>query len=269
MKQKVVYIILAVICILVIGIACFIISDKKLNLDSKTINKLYNYLGSTDIYHCGGLITYGDKTITNSDLSLENTLCMAYYNLDGETISSGNFKVTGKNSNNLEVCKIGEDATLATSDDKKEKCYYSTFNKDSLNKAYNDLYGKNIDDYTKFSIASDKICVLDKENYYCGVAENFNYYLAPDATIMRLKNKAIKKHNGDIVIYDYFLKIADNKCYSSNTTTEENTNCTNNIPTDINNIDAEFVKKYGTLYKHTFKAAKNDEYYWLQSEIKN
>lgn len=268
MKQKVVCIILVVVFLIVFGVACFLISDKKLDLDSKLVNDLYNKLGSTDIYHCGGLITYGDNPITSADISPENALCNAYYNLASEDITSGNLKITGKNASDMKVCKIGESATLAISDEKNEECYYSTFSKEALNKSYYKTYGSNIDEYNKFYIASDKICVLNEDNYYCGVAENFNYYLAPDATILRLKNKALKKHNGDIVIYDYFLKVSNNKCYATNTTTEEDTNCSSNIPSN-GNIDAKFVEKYGTLYKHTFKTAKNGEYYWIQTEIKN
>jgi len=38
---------------------------------------------------------------------------------------------------------------------------------------------------------------------------------------------------------------------------------------DINNTKEtmSLIKKYGTIYKHTFKEGKNDSYYWFKTEL--
>lgn len=62
------------------------------------------------------------------------------------------------------------------------------------------------------------------------------------------------------------MKIVNGECYSSYVNGTTNNNCTNELPEneDDYNIDYDFLRKYGTLYKHTFKQS-GDTYYWVSS----
>ena len=81
-------------------------------------------------------------------------------------------------------------------------------------------------------------------------------------------NKASEKLNEDIVITDYYLRISDNKCYGSNDSEDEISACSEALENDSVEINEEFVQKYGTLYKHTFKKNNDDNYYWYSSNLK-
>ena len=260
-----IYFIAAIVLMALIIILALILSDKRLDLKSEQVSTLYNYLGEVDVYRCGGLITYKDKAITKDEISNENALCMAYYNLKNDKITTETAKSTRKNKNNIKTCKVGESITLAAKDEENE-CQYSIINKKDLNDSYKKIYGENIKDYSKFFISSTEACYIEGDTYYCGTAESYIYSLTPAATIYRLLNKAVKKINGDIVIYDYFLKESDNKCYPKNNN-EENKECSKEIKS-IENIDEKFVSKYGNIYKHTFKKDDSGNYYWFKSELK-
>ena len=271
MKKKYLFIIL--IIIVLIGIATIVISDKPLDINSEEITKLYSYLGEVDIYHCGGLNAYSKDSISASDIEAENKLCMAYYNLNQDNITSNTLKVTGTNEYDTKYCKLNE-LTFATADD-SEVCSYEELDANSLDKAYEDLYGTKPEtsDEESFYITSKKMCTKEGEKYYCGEATSYNVAIMPEADIYRLKTKAIIKNNGDIVISDYFLKISDNKCYLTTTSEEESSKCTSKLKEigDFSQLSEEkqieFVRDYGALYKHTFKESKTGHYY-LKSERK-
>lgn len=266
MKRKKTIFILAVVCIIIILILVFILGDKSLDLNSNEISTLYKYLGEVDIYHCGGLSTYSKDIITKDDLNEDKKLCMAYYNLNNESISSDTIKSSGVNKNDIKICKIGESITLAT-DEEKDDCEYLTFSKDDLNEAYKDIYGEDISKYTQFFISSSNACYLEGDMYYCGTSETFTYSLAAQATIYRLPYKAVKQLNGDIIIYDYFLKVTDDNCYLTNDSSEVSEDCIEALSKQ-DEIDATFVQKYGSLYKHTFKKNRDGDYYWSNSVLK-
>lgn len=261
-KKKLIYIILAVVCVVVLLIA-HLLSGKKLDMESEQVKELYSYLGEVDIYHCGGLNTYSDKTITKSEISPDNLLCMAYYNLTEkkkETVESKE-----KNKNGDKICKVGENITFAADDD-ESNCNYNVIKTSELSASYKDIYGEEIVEYKDFEITSDKKCFLEEDTYYCGTTETFTYSITPQSTVYRLMKKAVKELNGDIIIYDYFLKDSAGKCYSKNSYTEENEECTNALKDAT--IDKDFLKKYASTYKHTYKKDENGNYYWLKSEVK-
>ena len=264
-KNKKKFIFGAVFCIFIL-ILVICLSDKKMDLESNIITKLYGYLGEVDIYHCGGLITYNEKATNKDNLKNENKLCMAYYLLDSKDKTEDSVNVSGKNQNDTKICKVGENTTITTSSE-NDTCNYSKFSKNSLNKTYKTIYGEEISSSEPFYISSGTACYLEGDTYYCGTAETFTYSLATNATIYRLKSKAVKKINGDIEIYDYFLKVSEDGCYLSNDTDTVSNNCTKALK-DNKKIDAFFVKKYGSVYKHTFKKSSKDNYYWVKSELK-
>jgi len=257
-------VIIIIVAILLVA-AIFFIGDKKLDLESDEIKNLYSYLGEVDIYRCGGLITYNDNETTKEDISSENSLCNAYYNTNENKLKTNSIESTDTNSNKIKICKVGDKTTIAANEDSKE-CTYNTISKEDLNETYKKIYGEDIKTYEeKFQISDSKTCYLEGETYYCGEAETYTYSLGNDATIYRLMDKALKTHNGKITITDYFLKISSNKCYASNNSTNELTTCSEEI-TSGKKIDAELIKKYGSLYKHTFVKDANENYYWNKSE---
>ena len=64
----------------------------------------------------------------------------------------------------------------------------------ALNKAYKEIYGEDIKDYSIFYISSKEACYLEGEEYYCGNAETFTFSLVQEAKIYRLMNKAYQKY---------------------------------------------------------------------------
>ena len=91
----------------------------------------------------------------------------------------------------------------------------------------------------------------------------------PEATVYRLIDKAVEKLNNDIVITDYYLRLSDNKCYPSNTNSDEITECSDVLKNnDDLEIDSEFIYKYGSVYKHVFKLDNDGNYYWYSSDLK-
>ncbi len=273
MKKKNIFITIIVLCIIAIGITLCFIGDKRLNVEDKLINELYSYLGEVDIYHCGGLNAYSSSSVTKESITNSNLLCMAYYNLKEDQKEANTSKSTGKNKNDNKICKIGEEVTFTT-DEETNECSYEVLKKEDLNAAYQGLYGTNIKDYEEFYITNDDACYLEGDSYYCGAAETFTVSLAPASTIYRLIDKAIEKRNGEINIYDYFLKISENKCYMTNGSDNENEDCTkalSKLDGSFSNLKeeekAKFMKKYGKLYRHTYELNK-DNYYWTKSEQK-
>ncbi len=263
MKEKNLFPFIAVICVFLVVIISLIAKDKKLSLDSAEVKKLYSYLGEVDTYHCGGLKTYNGSDVSLNNLNKDDILCMAYFNLDENKKSGGETSVTNKNDSDVAVCNINDDVTIAAKEN-TDKCSYFTVSKEELNNSYKKMYGEEIKDYVNFYTSNNEKCFLSDDTYYCGLAETYNYSIGSDATIYRLLNKAIKKNNGEIIIYDYFLKVMNDTCYNTATNATENAECTEALKDDI---DKAFVEKYGTQYKHTFKKDRKGNYYWFKSEM--
>ncbi len=270
MKKKVLTI--GVIGVLVIILILVILTgDKALDVNSKLIKDLYTYLGEADIYHCGGLNAYSGSKETKDSLDNSNLLCMAYYKVDSKDVKEETEKVTGKNASDTKICKIGDSVTLTAKDDEKE-CSYKVIDKNKLNEAFKGLYGSDIKDYSEFYITYDEACYLEGDSYYCGKAETFTFSLAKDSEVYRLIAKASKSLNDDIVITDYYLRVSDSKCYLTNGNDSLDNECSaalEKLDKSFINLSDEdktdFIKKYGKMYKHTFKTENNKDYYWYQS----
>lgn len=270
MKKKNIFTILAVVILIVLVVFIVFFQDKKLDITSKQVTDLYKSLGEVDINKCGGLITYSDKAMTESDLDVENRLCQAYYNLDDNQKNTQTIKSDGKNENNVKTCKVGDNTTLATTNDDESECTYQVIEYSSLKEKYQNIYGNDMPEQDKFYVSGKNVCIKEGEKYFCGEAENYKMSIAPETTIYRIIDKAIQKLDGEIIIYDYFLKISNNVCYSGNNNTE-NKECSDVIKDkNLDNDDEaiKIVKKYGSVYKHTFKENSNKNHYWYKSELK-
>ena len=269
MKKKNIITILAVIILVILIVFIVLFQDKKLDITSKEVTELYKALGEVDINKCGGLITYIDKTITANDIDINNRLCRTYNSLNDDQINTQVEKSSKINSNGIKICKIGESTTLATTNENETECEYQTIESSKLKESYQMIYGSEISEEDKFYISDKEICIKEGEVYYCGNAENYNVSISPEFTIYRIIDKAIEKTTGELIIYDYFLKISNNICYSTNTNSEVK-ECSSEIKNkDLTNDEAiKIVKKYGSIYKHTFKSDSNKNHYWYKSELK-
>jgi len=256
---------LLVAIILVVVIIFFLIGDKKLDIEDKEVAELYSYLGEVDIYRCGGLQVYnGKETTTLNDLDNSLALCNAYYNIN-DKIDTKKAQSTGKDSSKNKVCKVGDNLTFITQEN-SDNCVYKTITKETLNKAYDLVYGNNIDKYIdKFAISNSEACYLEGETYICGNTGTYTYSIGTDATVYRLMNKAIKTYNERIIISDYYLRIADNVCYGSSENDNEIKECSDELK-NIEKVDAKFITKYGKLYKHTFEKNSDNSYFWKKTE---
>ena len=65
-------------------------------------------------------------------------------------------------------------------------------------------------------------------------------------------------------MYDYFLKVINDECYTSFMTNDKNDKCSKKYD-NKKNIDYNFMKRYGVVYKHIFQK-DGDNYYWVSSE---
>ncbi len=265
MKKTISIIASVIIIILVIFIACNT-GDKSLDIKSEEVKNLYSYLGEVNTNHCGGLNTYTNNDISKKELTDENTLCNAYYHVSKDKYAANTVKSNGVNASGEKICTIGN-ITLATNEN-SDSCEYKIIASQDINEAYQKLYGEEAKDINRFFISDKEACIKEGDKYYCGPSETFTISIAPEATIYRLIDKATKsKDKNNIYIYDYFLKVSDNKCYKSNNANDEDADCTSELKNAT--INNEFIKKYGAYYKHTYKKDSNNNYYWTQSGLKN
>lgn len=258
LNKKLVYIISAIVLIAVVVIV-IVLNSQKLDADSKEVQELYSFLGSNDLQVCEGLLNYSDREINYDTLSTEAKICLAYSLVDENNINTLKIDKTKKNN----TCSINDKIKFATDNYEDKICTVSKIDKETLNNQYKKMYGKDIEDYKEFSFDASTTCIYDDGNYYCGLKENYTYTIGAEPTTYRSIKKVDNKKD-EIIIYDYFLKIVNNECYSSYVNEKKDDKCTDKY--EVNkDMKYSFLKKYGTLYKHTFKKQDNN-YYWVSSE---
>lgn len=240
-----------------------LIVGKSVNVDNKNITELYNYISNESLDKCNGLIMYGDSLITYNDLSGNDRLCITYSKIN---ITEKDYEnVVLKKDKKDKVCTLEGSKVFATDDYEGKKCTVKKYNKDLINNQYKKIFGKDVEESTDiFNVDDYNVCYLYNDSYYCGLSETFSFTIGNEALIYRVLNKAIEKGN-TIIIYDYFLKINDSKCYTSYIGTKENNDCTKNYKSK-DKMSYKFLNKYGTKYKHIFKKEKENDYYsWISS----
>ena len=232
-------------------------SKNKLDTEDKLVVNLNNLFNIEDLNNCNGLFNYTEDKVEYSDINNGIKLCIAYHKSNIKEFDTK----TIKPEKGKDICKL--DNMTFRVDEKTNECTYYKVAKSTIEKTYKNIFGKNIEDTKEFNIDNLNICYLKDDNYYCGLSETFTYTIGSESTIYRVIKKAVEKGD-NIIIYDYFLKIRDNKCYSNYTTTKELSKCSDKY--DGKNMNYKLMKKYGTLYKHTYKKDSNNNYYWISSE---
>lgn len=246
------------IVITIILLVVWLTNRNNLETDSKLVTELHNYFSSDDLGNCEGLFTYAEDKIEYKDVNSETRICLAYQKAtikDPELIT---LKATKKKN----TCT--EDGMTFKKNDETNTCSVSKIKRNDIDESYKKLYGKTIEDNDSFRIDNLNICYLKDDFYYCGLSETFTYTLGSESIIYRVMQKAVEK-GSDIVIYDYFVKINEDTCFQNYTTTTVNEKCTDEYA-NKKEVNYNFMKKYGTEYKHIFKKAKDGTYYWASSE---
>ena len=256
---------LAIIAILIIIlIVVLVIRSRTLDPESELVTDIYTYLGNNDLEVCNGLATYAPDEVTYDDLENAMRICVAYSLL--ELDDSSMLKVDKTQKNN--TCTVGEsnNITFATDNYEDDICTLTKVSSDEVNEQYEKMYGQSIENYESFQYNETTICQYDSGFYYCGLAEEYTATFGGEPhTYRTIKN--VTENDDEIIIYDYFLKVVNNECLTSYTGTTTNNECTENYSED-EEMSYTFLKRYGTLYKHTFKKSR-DNYYWLSSTPEN
>ena len=169
---------------------------------------------------------------------------------------------TVKPKKKKETCTLN--GMVFRKNDETNECIISKIKKEQIDNSYKKLFGKEIEFNESFKIDNLNICYLKDDYYYCGLSETFTYTYGSESTVYRVIKKAEEK-SSDIIIYDYFVKINNNKCYKNYTTADINDTCTEQYKNN-KNINYKFMKKYTTEYKHVYRKLEDGTYYWISSE---
>ena len=247
---------LTVILTITLAIMLFI-SRYNIDINSDKVTELFNYFNIKDLSNCNGLINYSDKLVGYKDIEEETRVCIAYNkanlsNIEIETLNVQKKKNTCKKDNM--VFKSENDKT----------CEIKKISREVVDNNYKKMFGHDISEMETFRVDSNTICYLKDDYYYCGDSEVSVYTIGLEASIYRVIRDA-KEKDGEVEIRDFFIKVNGKKCYSNYTTTTEIEECSKELSND-KKVDYNFMKKYGTQYKHTYKKAKNNTYYWVSSE---
>ena len=166
------------------------------------------------------------------------------------------------------ICKLDDELIFATDNYEDKICTLTKLNKDEVNNEYKNMFGSDISEYKQFQYDGATICYVKDDAYYCGLSETFTYSIGAEPHTYRAIKDAYKKGD-ELIIYDYFLKVINDECFTSYMDTTKNDKCSTNY-SELTNKDMtyKFLKKNGTLYKHTFKK-DGKSYYWVSSKPGN
>ena len=258
-KPDIISIVLIVILILLL---CFLVGYKIKNWGilssrNKTVKELYSYFSTEDLGECEGLFNYSTEKVTYDNVSATAKLCIAYHKANEDEFKKVSYEGD-------KTCKE-DNMVFKTDTDEGTICTVNKIKRDVIDESYKKIFGQDIENNEEFKYDGTHICYLKDDYYYCGLSENMKITLTNDITVFRSVARAEKKDD-TITIYDYFTKITNDNCYLNYTTLNLNQMCTTNLPKDIDNIDYDFIEKYGVKYKHIYKKAKDGTYYWVSSE---
>ena len=230
--------------------------DKEIEI-SPQIDEIYNYFTTDDLNNCHGLFQYSDSLVEYESIDSDILLCVAYH----KTEITGEKEVL-KVSKKKTTCK--KDNMIFRADDGKKECTINKIDRSLIDSTYKKIFGKDVVYTDKFMIDGMNNCYLNNDYYYCGLSEEFTYILN-GSSVYRIIDKYEEKSSNEIVIYDYFIKVNDTLCYSNYVKNTINTKCSDKYNKN-NKINYQFMKKYGTSFKHVFKLAEDNTYYWVSSE---
>lgn len=256
-----IFLIIILVIIAIILVTFKLITGKSIDPESEEVTKLHDYFSLDDLGNCEGLFNYSDKVVEASKTKVENKLCLAYHKVELESLEEVTYKAKEKDG----LCNTDLEMTFRTEDGTKE-CKVNIYPKEEVEKKYVEMFGSIPSAIESFKTDGFHICYPKDDKYYCGLSDEVTYNVGSGISIYRGIKKANQKGD-EIIIYDYFIKMVEEKCYSSYVNGENMTECSNAYQKlKDKKIDYDFMKKYGSLYKHTYKKSKDGTYYWLRSE---
>lgn len=257
-KRNIVIGIIVILIIILIVVLVWFFKSKSLDPNSDLVTEIYTYIGNNDLEVCNGLATYADSEVNYDNIENSMRICLAYSLLELDDTAMLKIDKTQKNN----TCSVGENLTFATDNYEDEICTLTKVSSDEINAQYEKMYGQTIENYETFQYNETTICQYEDGFYYCGLAEKYTATIGSEPhTYRSIKN--VTQSEDEIVIYDYFLRVVNNECYTSYTGDTLNDKCSENYNED-DEMTYNFLKKYGTLYKHTYKKS-GDNYYWVSS----
>lgn len=261
MKKNKLTLLLSGIIVILVGVIVVLLVKKGIpvNANGKTVKDLYSYIGNSDLEKCGGLVFYNDGVVDYNSLSNDTKICLAYSQVKKEDKEDAKLDKDKKSN----TCTLSEGLTFATDNYEDKICTLSKTSNDLVNNKYKVLFGSDISSYDKFQLDNTTICYSNEGSYYCGLSEEYTYTIGAEPHTYRAIKDSFKKSD-EIIIYDYFLKVINNECYTSYVNDSKDDKCSKALENN-KNVDYKFLKKYGTKYKHIFKK-DNNAYYWVSSE---
>lgn len=251
---------LSVIIVILVVIILVLLIKKGLPINSKNsiVTNAYQYVSNKDLEKCNGLVMYSKDKVTKDTLDNTTKICLSYALLDvkGEEVKLDK----NKKSN---TCTLKDDSVFAIDNYEGDICTVSKISKDEVHKQYKKLFGEKLKTDESFKLDNVSICYFSDDSYYCGLSEKYTYILGAEPHTYRTIKNSYKK-NDKLIIYDYFVRVINDECYESFMTNDKNDKCTKQYDSK-KDIDYNFMKKYGTVYKHTFQK-DGDSYYWVSSE---
>lgn len=257
-KKKIITSVIILVVLIIVLVIVFVIKSQSLDTNSDLVTEIYSYMGSNDLEVCNGLATYAEDEVNYDSIENSMRICTAYSLLELDDTSM--LKIDKSQKNN--TCSVGENITFATDNYADDICTVTKISSDEVNAQYKKMYGKDIESYDQFQYNDTTVCYYEDGFYYCGLAESYTTTIGGEPhTFRSIKNAT--KENDQIIIYDYFLKVVNNECYTSYTGNTLNDKCSENYDEDTE-VTYNFLKRYGTLYKHTYQKS-GDSYYWVSS----
>lgn len=204
---------------------------------------------------------YMDNKVKYEDLNEESRLYYAYNtieNIERKWFTSCD-ELKGYTYENEDIATTCEKSNkeIITKDQSSEEWLFNNVNKETLEKAYHNMYGEDKDIPLKdFTISVTGVCVYSKEkdDYLCFKQTGGDTYPEHGET----KFEYYIETKDSLEIYDSYLWIkheVDNDAYYKSRFNEDE---------KIDSKTKDFSK--GALYKHTFKKDSKGNYYWYSSE---
>ena len=241
-----------VLCIIIIVIVHLIRVDHIINNDQ--IKSLYSILGNENTALCNGLISYNYSYIDQTSRESTELLCQTYTMLDSSLVE----KISVPLANKEDYCLFENEKFYPGVQQKV--CNIEKIYAPNISALYNRIYGIPLLHYINFKISNNKTCFYNENYFYCGIdkkTDNNNIIIDISSTSYREIYNVVEKGE-TVFIYDYFIKINNNKCYKDYNENYENVDCSNNLS---KYTVKELLRKYGTIYKHEFE---NNS--WISSE---
>ncbi len=250
-----------VLFISVIGVLIYTLLYTNLKIDNKKVTNLYSYIGNDNLTKCADDLFYLSDGASITSLSENALICNAYLNVVDKGTEE-KFALEEEGS-----CKVG--SLLLSPDNNSNECTALKYNLNDIKESYYNIYGTSLSSFETFSLQNGNVCSFNEIDnmYYCYKSASETTIDLSQSNVYRLLKSAVDVYDGTIVLKDYFLNISNNVCYIDINNNNKNYDCINFLKDNPNyEIDIKFMKKYGTLYEHTFKKDNNGEYHWIKSK---